>query len=338
MASAFTSQTSSHTWDEAVREYLLSVQATRAPKTARFYDIQLRQLVLWAHENDVAFDSFGKRHLDRYLIHRQEKGLSPGTLKHDAVAAKAFFRWCARNDLIDRSPLGEYQVRNTPAPARYMPSDAEILTLLQTLKDHWNLAKNPDMRFFPPHKRAFHRDRNYAILLGLLDTACRIGEMLNLKMDDVRFGERHILVRVSKSQQPRTLPVSPEWLEALDVWLKVRERVMEAVPAEEDEGWVFISEYGTRMDESIFLKAVKRLVRLAGLSEGITLHSLRRYSLNRLAKTNLLAAQQIAGHKKTETTLLYTKLDADFVRDVHMQASIVKGIVTSKRPSRKKLL
>jgi hypothetical protein len=77
MASAFTPQTLSHTWDEAVRDYLVSVQATRAPKTARFYDIQLRQLVLWAHENGVAFDSFGKRHLDRYLIHRQEKGLSP---------------------------------------------------------------------------------------------------------------------------------------------------------------------------------------------------------------------------------------------------------------------
>jgi site-specific recombinase XerC len=101
---------------------------------------------------------------------------------------------------------------------------------------------------------------------------------------------------------------------------------------------VFISEYGTRMDESIFLKAVKRLVQLAGMSEGITLHSLRRYSLNRLAKTNLLAAQQIAGHKKTETTLLYTKLDADFVPNVYTEASIVKGIVTSKRPSRKKLL
>jgi len=117
---------------------------------------------------------FGKRHLDRYLIFRQGKGLAPGTLKHDAVATKAFFRWCARNDITDRNPLGEYQVRNTPAPARYMPSHEEITTLLQVLRDHWNLARNPDMRFFPVGKRSFQRDRNYAILLSLLDTVCRM--------------------------------------------------------------------------------------------------------------------------------------------------------------------
>src|SRR5579862_4103469 len=110
MASAF-SQT---TWNEAVREYLLHVQAMHAPKTVQFYNIQLRQLLLWTDENHVRFDEFGKRHLDRYLVSRQQQGKAPGTLKHDAVAAKAFFRWCARNDLIDRSPLAEYQVRNAP--------------------------------------------------------------------------------------------------------------------------------------------------------------------------------------------------------------------------------
>ncbi len=82
----------------------------------------------------------------------------------------------------------------------------------------------------------------------------------------------------------------------VEEWLKVRKRVMADVPAAEDDGWLFISEFGTRMDASKFLKGVKRYIRFAGLSEGITLHSLPRYSLNRLAKTNLLATQQIAGH------------------------------------------
>ncbi len=326
------------TWDEAVKEYLLHVQATRTQKTVRFYDVQLRQLLLWTDESLIRFGEFGKRHLDRYLVFRQQGGKSLTTVKHDAVAAKAFFRWCSRNDILDRSPLAEYKVMNTPEPARYMPSEEEVLNLLQAVRDHWNLIKNPAVRFYPITKRIFHRDRAYAILLGLLDSACRIGEMLNRKVGDVQHSDRQILIREAKGKRPRTLPVSEEWLDALDEWLKIRKRLMSDVSAGEDEGWLFVSKYGGRIGEGIFFKSTKRIIRWAKLSDEITLHGLRRFSLNRLAKHNLLAAQQIAGHRETKTTLMYTKLDADFIRDMHAEVGIVKGIVMGKKERRKKLI
>ena len=65
------------TWSEALREFLLHVQATRARKTFRYYDVQLRQLAEWAEANDIPFASFGKRHLDRYLMERA--GLAKGS-------------------------------------------------------------------------------------------------------------------------------------------------------------------------------------------------------------------------------------------------------------------
>lgn len=319
------------TWNEAIREFLLHLEATRAKKTFRFYDVQLRQLAGWAEQNQIPFTGFGKRHLDRFLVERSRTGKSPTTLHHDAVCAKAFFRWCYKNDLIERSPLADYEVRKAPRPARYMPSDEEMRRLLAAIGDYWNLEKNPEIRYQAPLKRIFHRDRNYAIILGLLDTAARIGEMLSLKVDDYRATERQIVIRESKGREPRVLPASPEWVQALAVWLKLRAKVMSSVPKEQDEGWLFISETGGRLDEGRFLHAIKTYLRWADLSQEITLHSLRRYSLNRLAKANLLAAQTIAGHKETKTTLLYTKLDPDFVRGVHADVGVVRGILTSKR-------
>lgn len=328
--------TSSLTWGEALTEYLLHVKATKAPKTLRFYDTQLRQAMYWADDNQVRFSEFGKRHLDRYLIFRQEGGKSPTTLKSDAVALKAFYRWCSRNDLIGRNPLAEYQIKNTPQPNRYMASDEEIRKLLAAMRDYWTPAKNKDVRYVPVAKRSFHRDRNYVVILGLLDTAARIGEMLNLRLADVREVERQITFRQTKGKVPRTVPVSTEWLDALNDWLKIRAKVMGGVA--DDEGFVFVSECGTHVEESRFLKTMKRYARWAGLSDEITLHSLRRYSLNRLAKTNLLATQQIAGHKETKTTLMYTKLDADFIRDVHDSVGIVRGMVVNKHVQRKRLI
>lgn len=316
------------TWEEALREFSLHLQATRAKKTQRYYKVQLGGLARWAVQEQVPFVGFGKRHMDRYLAGRAEAGKAPLTLHHDAICAKAFLHWCQRNDIIERSLLADYQVRHAPRPAQYMPTDADMQTLLRSIHDYWTPSKNPSARFAPVPKRVFHRDRNYAIVLGLLDSAARIGEMLSLKVDDYRAKERQIVIRESKGREPRTLPVSVEWVEALNVWLRQRAKIM---VGQEDEGWLFVSEFGGRLDESRFLKALKRITAWAEISGRITLHSLRRYSLNRLAKVNLLATQQIAGHKETRTTLLYTQLDPDFIRGVHDSVGVVRGVLENKR-------
>jgi site-specific recombinase XerD len=324
------------TWEEALREFHLHLKASRAAKTARYYEVQLLGLIRWANDDNIALTEFGKRHLDRFLAERIAQGKKPITLRHDALCAKVFFAWCAKNGLLERSNLAEYEIRNAPKPVKYMPSDEDMTTLLRAAIDYWNPDRNEDARFQAPPRRIFHRDRNYAILLGLLDTAARIGEMLSLKVEDSRAGEKSITIRESKGREPRFIPVSAEWAKALDTWLKLRAKLMAGQPR--DEGWLFITEFGTRMDEGRFLKVLKKTLVWAELSDQITLHSLRRYSLNRLAKFNLLAAQQIAGHKETKTTLIYTKLDPDFIREAHASVAVVKNILGSKREERRKRL
>lgn len=324
------------TWDEAQREFLLHLKATRAPKTVSLYRTLVGGVARWAGENKIRFHEFGKRHLDRYLSMRIDAGISPMTLHHEALAMKVFQRWCVQNDLLERSNLAEYRVRNAPTPVKYMPSDEDMVKLLPAALNFWNVEKNPAIRHQAPGRRIFHRDRNYAVIIGLLDTAARIGEIVNLKTDDYRASEGMVMIRESKGREPRAIPVSSEFAEALNVWMKLRSKVTAGL--ETDEGWLFISEYGTKLDEGRFLKGLKRLTAWAGLPDAITLHSLRRYSLNRLAKRNLLAAQQIAGHKDPNTTLIYTKIDPDFVREVHQSVSVVKNILSSKREQRRRRL
>jgi glutamate synthase (NADPH) small chain len=51
---------------------------------------------------------------------------------------------------------------------------------------------------------------------------------------------------------------------------------------------------------------------------------------------NLLATQQIAGHKETRTTLLYTQLDPDFVRGVHEAVGVVRGVLENRREAKRR--
>lgn len=330
------SQLSSVTWNEALREFLLHKQAAFAAKTVRYYRIQLTELIRWAEAEEILFEDFGKRHMDRYVAWRVMQGKARMTLYHDGVCAKNFLAWCAKNDLLDRSRLAEYEVHNPPKPHKHMPADEEVTRLLEAIQNYWDPEKNRGVKSMAGPTRVFHRTRNAALIMGLIDTACRIGEALNMKMGDVKLSEASVVIREAKGREPRTLPVGPEWKEALEAWLRVRKRVMGQLPPDQDEGWLFVSEFGTKIDEIRFLETLRRLTTFAELPHEITLHSLRRYSLNKLSKHNLLMAQAIAGHKDTKTTLGYTKLDPEFVRQTHREASPLGSVMSNKRVSPKK--
>ncbi|MBV9849938.1 MAG: hypothetical protein JO250_09725 [Armatimonadetes bacterium] len=129
----------SFTWEEALREFSLHLRATRARKTQRYYAVQLGGLARWASENGVPFAGFGKRHMDRYLAGRADAGRAQLTLHHDAVCAKAFFRWCQKNDLIGRSLLADYEVRTLMRAVRISgtPSETPPSTATATARSCW---------------------------------------------------------------------------------------------------------------------------------------------------------------------------------------------------------
>lgn len=72
-------------------------------------------------------------------------------------------KWCARNDVIERSLLADYEVRRAPIPAKYMPTEQDMRLLLSSMEDFWDIGHNRDVRYCSTAKRTFHRERNYAI-------------------------------------------------------------------------------------------------------------------------------------------------------------------------------
>jgi energy-coupling factor transporter ATP-binding protein EcfA2 len=79
------------------------------------------------------------------------------------------------------------------------------------------------------------------------------------------------------------------------------------------------------------LNGLPALRAVAELPEDLHLHSLRHYALTTLAKTDLLAAQKIAGHKSPSTTMIYTHIEDDYNREKHSEAAPLARILINKR-------
>lgn len=67
------------TWEGAHRSFLLHLKATnKAPKTVRYYQVQILQLIKWTKTENISLEEFGKRFLDEYLGYRRWREASSG--------------------------------------------------------------------------------------------------------------------------------------------------------------------------------------------------------------------------------------------------------------------
>jgi hypothetical protein len=101
----------------------------------------------------------------------------------------------------------------------------------------------------------------------------------------------------SKTSDPRVIPLSPAALEIHEEW-------------------------SHRFASVDVAHALKRASNLAGVNPGLTLRDLRKFYVSHAARSDLPAAQRLAGHRKVSTTALY--VDADLGRAVRAGVSVTR--------------
>ena len=107
---------------------------------------------------------------------RKAQGLSPVTVNHDIKLLRKMFNWGIRKGYMERTP---FKIGTEPAVflekevprSKRLEDDAAEQRLL-------NAAK--------PHLRA--------VIIALLDTACRPGEILSLQWRDLNLGRKELTV------------------------------------------------------------------------------------------------------------------------------------------------
>jgi integrase len=132
---------------------------------------------------------------------RKANGLSAVTVNHDLKLLRKMFNWGVRNGFLDRSPFkfgGEPIIpleRETPRDRRFRDGEEE-----QNLLD----AANAHLR---------------AVIIAILDTCCRLGEVLSLQWRDVNLDDRQIFVRPAKSKtrEGRYVPISARLFAVLEL-------------------------------------------------------------------------------------------------------------------------
>ncbi len=232
-------------------------------------------------------ETIRRKDIAAYIDHEQERGLKVNSVNSHLQMVYAFLHYLIDNDVLPLEII--YKRIRVKLP--------EVLPRAIPMEDLRAIVA------------AITSVRDRALVLLLLHTGMRIGELLQLKMTDIILPERKILLFIGeKNLHGRVVYYNREAEEALKEWLAVRNRGSESL---------FYGYRGRELSYAAARKVFEKVTLQAGLEQkGYSLHSLRHtFATNMLnAGLRLEVLQKLLGHLNIEMTLRYAKI-ADGTRE-----------------------
>lgn len=297
--------------EAAVASFLLDVTARAlSPKTYRRYESDLADLIRFLHERSVsAIEQVTADSLRTYFTNlhtrpnqsRPTETLSPYSIEGMYRTILTFFRFCEMEEYVMGNPMK--RVRRPKLPKRIVPrlTEDQITALLHATQE----GQMPE--------------RDMALIMLLVDSGLRRGEVVGLVTDHVVLSERIVRV-LGKGQKWREVPIGDASLEAMKNWLAVRPTTSYPNVFLTDDGTPFKAE-GVRA----LLTRLQVRTGIRRLYPHLLRHTFAKHYLKRVKDVKSL--QQILGHAKSSTTLdMYVQFDIDELREMHRLGSPVDAI------------
>ncbi len=160
--------------------------------------------------------------------------------------------------------------------------------------------------------------RNRAMLMLLYRTGMRIGELLEVKLEDIVLPDQKILIYVgSKNYEGREVYYSSDAEQALKHWLRTRDKTRR---------YLFYGRSDKPLSYVAAWNVMKKTVERAGLSDkGYSLHHLRHTFATEMINNGMRVEvlQQILGHQDIEMTLRYARLSDKRIEEDYYRAMAV---------------
>jgi integrase/recombinase XerD len=241
-------------------------------------------------------ETLTREDLSSYIEAEQDRGMKPRTVSTRMRHLYAFLRYLEDRGVVHPDLLKrKLRIKVPEGLPRAMDPD-DVRRLLAVID----------------------KPRDRAMVLVLLRTGMRIGELLATRVSEVDLREKRLLImEAQKTRIGRVVYLSEDACRALRVWLKIRDP---------EKPLLF---YGVGR-QSLSYTAVrvmfgKNLARAGLTLRGYSLHCLRHTCASELlnAGMRLECLQQLLGHSSIEMTRRYARLTDNTRREEYFQAMAI---------------
>jgi site-specific recombinase XerD len=247
-----------------------------------------------------------KEDLRQYIRHlREERKFKETSIKRRVACLKLLFRWAIRESIIATNPFDTLNER-IRLPKR-LPRALD--------RGHVRLLR----KAITPTARSESFDalcRKTAIQL-LLDTGIRVGELANVRIEDLSLPDRCLKVHGKGNRQRLVYLLSDPLYRSLGRYLSRREKL-----GSQSE-LLFVTEAGLDLTPQRVRTSLHEIATTAGIDRRLTPHMLRHTCATQWLEAGLdiRYVQKLLGHQSISTTEIYTHVSDQGLREALLRAT-----------------
>ncbi|RKZ30366.1 hypothetical protein DRQ36_05840 [bacterium] len=259
------------------KEYLDYSKSNKAPKTYRADPTGIRNMLKFF--GDRLLSEITPQLIEEYKAKRLET-VKPASINRELATLSNMFTKANQWQIVSVNPMKEVgKLKGPPGRIRYLSYD-EIERLVNVSAPHLK-----------------------PIIITALNTGMRKSEILNLRWENVDLERRVIIVRETKNNEIRILPINEPLY-----------GVFKTLPSRNKNEWIFPGKNGKPIGS--VKTAFKTALRKSGIKD-LRFHDLRHTFASYLVMggVNLRTVQQLLGHKDIKMTMRYSHLSKEHVKD-----------------------
>lgn len=288
--------------DLNLKKYLeyLSVQKNYSDYTIKNYSEDIKYFYDFCENNNINYLKISYNDAKKYLVNLYDVEKEKATTVSRKISSlRSFYHYLNRENITDNS---SFELLKLPKKEKKLPHYFEYNELL-------DLFEVPDLN------TALGK-RNRLILELLYATGIRVGELVNIKIENIYLDRKQIYI-LGKGNKERIVYFN-------DVALKYLKEYIDDARNELNKNniaYLLLNNRGgqltTRGIEDILNKIIEKTALTKNISPHMIRHSFATHLLNE--GCDLLSVQQLLGHSSLSATSIYTHVTTDKMKEVYFK-------------------
>ena len=259
-----------------------------------------------AHSNDFLkretisnFDEVDYKLLRFYLNDMFNKNYSSKTISRHLSSLRTFFKYLSKENIITFNPM---VLISNPKEEKKLPT-------------YLNYRELDDFLEIPDRNTVLGL-RDACILELLYSTGIRVGELVNIKMQDIDFSQNRIKI-LGKGNKERYVLFGSKCRNLLNDYLnKSRPNLVK-----QKSDYLFLNQRGTGISVRTAEMIVDTVVKKSSIKAHVSPHTLRHTFATHMLNSgcDIRVVQELLGHENLTTTEVYTHITSEELRNTYLK-------------------
>lgn len=232
-----------------------------------------------------------------YFNYLDSFNYSKNTIAKKITSARSFYKYLARNNKIKSNP---FSLCSLPKKDKLLPK----FLYYNELEEMFSSCDDSNLGI-----------RNRCILELLYATGMRVGELVNIKLNDIDLKEKYIKI-LGKGNKERIVYFGDYAKEYLEKYIyEVRDNLLKNKKSD----YLFINNSGTNLSSRGVELIIKNIIKETSIKSNITPHVLRHTFATHLLNEgcDILSVQELLGHESLRATQIYTHITNEGLRNIY---------------------